>query len=173
MKTFVALSLFAILLTSCQTNSLQSYLVDHKSDENFISVDFSLRTFVDNFDELDQEQKEIFEDVSKVNFLAFKKNGSNDDAYKNKSTELINILKDEFKDGELMSVNMEGNQMKMYADNVEETVQEIVVYASNNDKGFIVARLLGDDLNPKNFMKMAKMSGQMNFESLSGIIDGM
>jgi hypothetical protein len=173
MKNILSICLFAMLLTSCQTNSLQSYLVDHKSDENFISVDFSLRTFVDNFDELDPEQKEVFEDVNKVNLLAFKKNGSNSDAYQTKSQELIDILSTEFKEGELMSLNMDGNQMKMYADDLESTVKEIIVYASNKDKGFIVARLLGDDLNPENFMKMAKMSGEMDFDSLSGILDGM
>jgi len=173
MKTIIYIFIIALTFTSCNTNTLQSYLVDHKSDENFISVDFSLRTFVDNFDELDPEQKEIFEDVNKVNLLAFKKNGSNGDAYQTKSQQLIDILSNEFKEGELMSLNMDGNFMKMYAEGLDSTVKEIVVYASNNEKGFIVARLLGDDLNPKNFIKMAEMSGQMDFDSLSGIIEGM
>lgn len=171
MKTIVTLCLCAIVLTSCQTNSLQSYLVDHKSDENFMSVDFSLRTFVDNFDEMDQEQKDVFEDINKINFLAFKKNGSNNDQFSKKRKELLDILSNEFTEGQLMSMNVDGNQMQMYADNIDSTVKEIVIFASNNDKGFLVARLLGDDLNPENFMKMAKMSGDMDFDSLSGLID--
>lgn len=171
MKTIWSLCLCAIVLTSCQTKSLQSYLVDHKSDENFISVDFSLRTFVDNFDEMDPEQKEVFEDINKVNFLAFKKNGSNDEQFNTKRQELLDILSAEYSEGQLMSMNVDGNQMQMFADNIDETVQEIVVFASNNEKGFLVARLLGDDLNPENFMKMAKMSGDMDFDSLSGLID--
>lgn len=171
MKTILSLCLCAIVLTSCQTNSLQSYMVDHKSDENFISVDFSLKTFVDNFDNLDPEQKEVFEDINKVNFLAFKKNSSNDNDYTSKRQQLIEILSDEFSEGQLMSMNMDGNQVKMYADNIDKQVQEIVLFASNNDKGFLVARLLGDNLNPENFMKMAKMSGNMDFESLSSMIN--
>jgi hypothetical protein len=173
MKNIITICFLALLLTSCQTESLQSFMVDHKSDENFISVDFSLRTFVDNFDELDPEQKEIFEDVNKVNFIAFKKNESNDAQFNTKREQLLKILSTEFEEGQLMSLNVDGNQMQMFADNVDKTVEEIVVFASNNEKGFLVARLLGDDLNPENFMKLAKMSGEMDFESLSGMIDGL
>lgn len=173
MKTTMLIAFFALIMVSCQTKSLQSYMVDHKSDDNFISVDFSLRTFIENFDELDPEQKEIFEDVEKVNFLAFKKNDSNAAEYSQKQEELLDILSTEFKEGQLMSMNVDGNQMQMFADNIEETVEEIVVYASNGEKGFLVARLLGDDLNPQNFLKMAKMSDDMSFDSLSEIIGGM
>ncbi len=173
MKNIISICFLAFILISCQSESLQSFMVDHKSDENFISVDFSLRTFVDNFDELDPEQKQIFEDVNKVNFLAFKKDESNASAYDAKKDKLLNILSSEFKEGQLMSMNVDGNQMQMFADNIDKTVEEIVVFASNNDKGFLVARLLGDDLNPENFMKLAKMSGNMDFDSLSGMIDGL
>jgi hypothetical protein len=134
-------------------------------------VDFSLKTFVDNFDELDSEQKEVFDDINKVNFLVFKKSGNNDSAFTAKRQQLLEILSTEFKEGQLMSMNMDGNQMKMYADNIDKATKEIVVFASNNDKGFLVARLLGDDLNPENFMKLAKMSGEMDFDSLSSLIN--
>lgn len=171
MKTVLSLCLCAIVLTSCQTNSLQSFMVDHKSDENFISFDFSLKTFVDNFDELTSEQKSLYEDVRKVNFLAFKKNGANAKAYTDKQILLMDILSDEFVDKQLMSVNGEGKQMKMYADNMDGKVEEIVIYASDNEKGFLVMRLLGDDLNPSNFYKMMQMSDEMDFESLANMID--
>ena len=171
MTTILSLCLFAIVLTSCQKNSLQSYLVDHKSDDNFISVDFSLKTFVDNFDDLDPEQKEVFEDVNKVNFLAFKKNGSNDTSYIQKKEELLAILESEFEGNQLMSANMEGNLVKMYADNIEDTANEIVIYAGSDTRGFMLFRLLGDDLNPRNFYKMMTMSKDMNFESLTDMVD--
>lgn len=171
MKTIISICLCAIVITSCQTNSLQSYLVDHKSDENFISVDFSLKTFVDNFDELDAKQKEVFEDVNKINLLAFKKNGSNDLAFTQKRQQLLEILSNEFTETQLMSVNIDDNQMQMFADNVDEQVKEIVVFASHKDKGFLIARLLGDDLNPKNFIELAKMSGNMDFDGLSNMLN--
>ena len=161
----------AIVLSSCQTNSLQSFMVDHKGDENFISLDFSLKTFVDNFDNLTPEQQAVFEDVRKVNFLAFKKDQTNAEAYDEKRNILMDILNDEFKDNQLMSVNTDGNQMKMYADNLDEKVKEIVVYAGNADKGFLVMRLLGDNLNPSNFYKLMQMSEEMNFDALAKMVD--
>lgn len=173
MKAILSTLLLAMLLVSCQTNTLQTYMIDSKEDDNFISVDFSLKTFVDNFDELPEDQKELFKDVNKVNFLAFKKNGSNDDAYKTKQTELSAILSNQFKDNQLMAVNSDDMQIQMYADDLEKTVEEIILYANDASQGFMVMRLLGDDLNPANFYKILKMSDNMNFDSLESLIKSM
>lgn len=171
MKPILSLVLFSILLTSCQTNSLQSFMVDHKSDDNFISIDFSLKTFVDNFDDLPQEQKEVFEDINKVNFLAFRKNESNSASYNEKRQELLDILGSEFDGNQLMSVNAEEGLMKMYADEVEDNAEEIVIFASSDDKGFMLFRLLGDDLNASNFYKLMTISDDMNFDALAKMVD--
>jgi len=173
MKPIITSILVALLLVSCQTNTLQTYMIDSKEDDNFISVDFSLKTFVDNFDDLPEDQKELFKDVNKVNFLAFKKNGSNDAEYKAKQTELSTILSNQFKDNQLMAVNSDDTQVQMYADNLDKTVEEIIVYANDAEQGFMVLRLLGDDLNPANFYKIMKMSDNMNFDALKGMVDGM
>ena len=161
----------AVVSLSCQTNSLQSFMVDHKDDENFISLDFSLRTFVGNFDNLTPEQQAVFDDVRKVNFLAFKKDEINVTAFTEKRDNLMEILRNQFSDSKLMSVNTRGNQMQMYADDLDDKVKEIVIYASNNDSGFLVMRLLGDDLNPSNFYKLMKMSEEMDFDTFSNMID--
>lgn len=171
MKALITSCLAAILFVSCQTNTLQTFLVDAKEDDNFISVDFSLKTFVDNFDQLPEDQKEVFKDVSKVNFLGFKKDSANDEDYKSKQQELTSILSSEYNDTQLMSVNSENSQMSMYADNIEGTVEEIIIYANDTEQGFMVVRLLGDDLNPSNFYKLMKMSDGMNFDSLSELIN--
>jgi len=173
MRAILTTILVAFLLVSCQTNTLQTYMIDSKEDENFISLDFSLKTFVDNFDDLPEDQKELFKDVNKVNFLAFKKNGSNDMEYKTKQTELSTILSSQFKDNQLMAINSDGMQVQMYADNLESTVEEIIVYANAEEQGFMVVRLLGDDLNPANFYKMMKMSDDMSFDSIEDLIKNM
>ena len=173
MKAIVTSLIVALMLVSCQTNTLQTYMIDSKEDDNFISVDFSLKTFVDNFDELPEDKRELFKDVNKVNFLAFKKNGSNHEQYKLKQTELSGILSNQFKDNQLMAVNSNDMQVQMYADNLDKTVEEIIVYANDAKQGFVVLRLLGDDLNPANFYKILKMSDNMNFESLEGMIKNM
>lgn len=171
MKTIITSCLAALLLVSCQTNTLQTYMVDAKEDENFISVDFSLKTFVDNFDQLPEDQKEVFKDVSKVNFLGFKKDSANKEDYKAKQEQLTDILSSEYSDTQLMSVNKDDSQMSMYADNIEGVVEEIVIYANDPEQGFMVVRLLGDDLNPSNFYKLMQMSDGMNFDSLSELIN--
>lgn len=171
MKTTITLCLGLFLLMSCQTNSLQTYMVNHKDDENFISLDFSLKTFVDNFDKLSDDQKKVFKDVRKVNILAFKKDNSNGEEYSQKRNLLTQILSEEFSDQQLMSVNDKGRQMKMFADDMKDKVKEIVIYASDNNRGFLVLRLLGDDLNPSNFYKLMQISDEMNFEDLAQMID--
>lgn len=171
MKNILSICLCALILMSCQTESLQSFMVDHKSDDNFLSVDFSLRTFVDNFDDLPEEQKQLFKDINKVNFLAFRKNESNNASYNTKRTQLLEILGNEFEGKQLMSVNAEEGLMKMYADQIEDNAEEIVIFASSDEKGFMLFRLLGDDLNPGNFYKMMQMSDDMNFDSLAKMVD--
>lgn len=146
-------------------------MVDHKSDDNFLSIDFSLRTFVDNFDDLPQEKKQLFEDINKVNFLAFRKNETNSTSYTEKREQLLGILSNEFEGNQLMSVNAEEGIIKMYADNVEDNAEEIIIFASSEDKGFMVFRLLGNDLNPSNFYKIMTMSDEMNFDSLAKMVD--
>ncbi len=171
MKTLITICVSLLVLNSCQTNSLQTYMVDHKDDENFISLDFSLKTFIDNFEELSEDQQSLFEDVKKVNLLAFKKDNTREEYYNEKRTLLTEILSEEFNDSQLMSVNDKGRQMQMYADDLENKVIEIVIYGNDTDKGFIVLRLLGDDLNPANFYKMMKLSDEMNFDDLAQMID--
>ncbi|RRO21470.1 DUF4252 domain-containing protein [Flavobacteriaceae bacterium 14752] len=171
MKTTITFCFILMVLSSCQTNSLQSYMVDHKDDENFMSLDFSLKTFMDNFEELSEEQQSLFKDIRKVNLLAFKKDKTNQELYTKKQSQLTNILSDEFKNQQLMSVNDKGRQMKMYADDLDDKVKEIVIYANDSSKGFIVLRLLGDDLNPANFYKMMQLSDEMNFDDLAKMID--
>lgn len=171
MKNILSICLCAIVLVSCQSNSLQSFMVDHKSDDNFISVDFSLKTFVDNFDSMPEDQKELFEDINKVNFLAFRKNENNSNSHNVKKEELLGILSSEFEGNQLMSVNAEEGLIKMYADEIEDKAQEIIIFASSDDKGFLVFRLLGNDLNPSNFYKMMTMSDQMDFDSLAKMVD--
>ena len=173
MKAVLTTLLVALMLVSCQTNTLQTFMIDSKEDDNFLSVDFSLKTFVDNFEDLPEDQKDLFKDVSKVNFLAFKKNGDNDAEYKAKQSEITNILSTQFKGNELMAVNSDDTQVQMYADDMENTVEEIILYANDSNKGFLIVRLLGDDLNPANFYKMMQMSGDMNFDSLESLIGNM
>lgn len=171
MKNILSICLFALVLISCQTNSLQSFMVDHKSDDNFISIDFSLKTFVDNFDDLPDEQKKLFEDINKVNFLAFRKNESNSTSFVEKREQLLGILVSEFEGNQLMSVNADEGMIKMYADEVEDKAEEIIIFASSEDKGFMVFRLLGKDLNPSNFYKIMTMSDEMNFDSLAKMVN--
>jgi len=171
MKAIITTFILALMLVSCETNTLQTYFVDSKEDDNFISVDFSLKTFVDNFDELPEDQKEVFKDVNKVNFLGFKKDESNTNAYDQKKGELLAILSKQYSENQLMSVNKDDSQMSMYADNIEGTVEEIVLYANDSSQGFMVVRLLGDDLNPSNFYKLMQMADGMDFNSLSQMID--
>ena len=169
MKALITSFLLCLVLVSCQTKTLQTFFVDGKEDDNFISLDLSLKTFVDSFDELPKEQQELFKDVNKFNFLAFKKDDSNTKDYEIKRAELSSILSSQYKDGQLMTLNSDNTQLQMYAENLDDTVDEIVLYANNSDMGFAVVRLLGDDLNPANFYKIMQMSDQMNFDFLNNL----
>lgn len=171
MKKIITSLILVLILVSCQGPTLQSYIIDNKSEDDFLSLDFSLKTFVDNFDGLPAEQKEIFDDVRKVNLLVLKKDSTQGVYFTAKQEELSTILDNQFGENQLMSVNYESAKMKMYADNIDGPVEEIVLFASDNKKGFVVARLLGDDLNPSNFYKLMKMYDKMDMEAIMDMVD--
>ena len=38
----------------------------------------------------------------------------------------------------------------------DEAIDEVVIYGDSNDKGFLLVRVLGDDMNPANMIQFMK-----------------
>lgn len=57
----------------------------------------------------------------------------------------------------------------------EDSIDEIIIYGNDEDKGFALARILGDDMNVGEIVKLAKSVGSgdvnVNMNSLEPLMD--
>jgi len=177
MKTIAYLLsiLLSALLLSCDNNpSLQEYYVDNSENSDFISIDVPASVL--NFSEADlsPEQREAYESVKKLNILAFKLKEDNKIAYEAEKVKVKEIL-DNPKYQELMTFNMKQRRGTIKYLGTDEAIDEVIIFGSDNSKGFALVRVLGNNMRPENMMKLmdavkkADLNGE-EFGKLKGFL---
>jgi len=135
------------------TQSLQEYYVDNSENPNFISLD--VPTSILNLENADltTSQRKALQSLKKLNLLAFKKTTQNAAEYKVEKEKVNSILKDdEFV--ELMKLNSQyGKGVIKYLGD-EDAIDEVIIYGNSNDKGFVLIRILGDNMNPAHLIQL-------------------
>ena len=162
-----------LVLGSCSsTQSLQEYYVDNLENPNFLAVDLPISLL--NIDEVDlnESQKEALKSFRKMNVLAFKKNDANGAEFELEKANVKAILKNgEF--NELMKVNTSyGKGVIQYLGD-DETIDEVVIYGDSDDKGFMLIRVLGDNMKPANLVQFIQAVQESDYkgEGLEKIAD--
>ncbi|GAA4291408.1 DUF4252 domain-containing protein [Aestuariibaculum suncheonense] len=148
----------ALILVSCgNTPSLQSYFVDHQETASFISQDIPISMLNIDTSNFTEDQKEAYNSVSRLNFLGYKSDSTNIDAYTDEVNKVKAILNDE-KYQDLMEFSDRGNRIVMKYVGDDDEADEVVIFGSSKAYGFGIARVLGDDMNPQ---KMITLAGLM------------
>jgi hypothetical protein len=149
--------LFSLLLMSfiaCEKEpSLQKYFVEKTESTDFISVDMSPSILNIKPDALSVEQQEALKTFKKMNILAFKINEENKTKFDGERTKVKEILKDE-KYQELMKFGSGKEGAAVYFVGKDDAIEEFVLYGSKDENGFAVVRILGDKMNPEDFMTL-------------------
>lgn len=149
--------LFSLLLMSfiaCEKEpSLQKYFVEKTESTDFISVDMSPSILNIKPDALSAEQQEALKTFKKMNILAFKINEENKTKFDGEITKVKEILKDE-KYQELMKFGSGKEGAAVYFVGKDDAIEEFVLYGSKDENGFAVVRILGDKMNPEDFMTL-------------------
>lgn len=153
-KNILAVVMLVIAFTSCnQDPTLQTYFVDNELQSGFSTYDVPASLLnIENI-ELTKEQKEAYESVSKLNILVYKLSESpNDEKFEAEINNIKTILSNP-KYEELMrgGNNTDGKFSVSFVGDIEN-IDELVLFGSANDKGFVVARVLGDDMNAQKLM---------------------
>ena len=144
----------AVVLSSCaSTQSLQEYFIDNTENPNFMA--FDVPTSILNLEsaELTPAQKSAFESLKKLNVLAFKKTEANVDDYKAEKAIIKAILADDDYT-QLMKMNTEFGRAAIQYKGAEDAIDEVIIFGDNQEKGFAIVRVLGDDMNPANFVQL-------------------
>lgn len=137
------------LLMSCNSDpSLQKYFVDHQGDADFIAVDVPSSLLDKKTIELSKEEQEAIESIKKVNFLALKLNDDNQVRY-DKEREVIKKILDSDKYETLMRFGSNGTSAVLKYQGEDDDIDEVIVFATNHDKGLALVRVLGDNMKPE------------------------
>lgn len=170
-KYIIVAVLASLSLTSCSDGqSLQKYLVDKQGDDNFVKVDIAASLLQTKDNNLSQEQKDILKTVKKINVVAFPITEEDIAVYETEKSKLKNILNAEkYKTLIKMGSSTKGATLKYTGE--EDAIDELIIFASDNEKGFAVFRLLGDNMRPDQMLKLMESveSGDLDVSKLDGI----
>jgi hypothetical protein len=170
-KYVLGIGLAALTLFSCSNKeSLQRYIVDRQDDDSFLKIDIAASLLQTDGANLSQEEKDILATVKKINVIAYPIKEGDVVAYEVKKQELKNIL-DQARYKTLIKYgsNKQGATLKYVGK--EDAIDEIIVFASDDEKGFALFRLLGDNMRPDQMIKLmnAIEKGDVDVSKLTSI----
>ncbi len=165
--------LSSLVLASCSsTQSLAEYFADSAENPNFLKFDLPSSILNIKSGDLTEDQFNAFKSLKKLNILAFKKNESNTADYEIEHLKIKRILKG--KDFvELMKVKTSLGKATIKYLGTEDAIDELIVYGNNKEMGFIVVRVLGDNMKPSNMMQLLGALEKSDFkgEGLEKLVD--
>ncbi len=142
-----------LVLTSCSsTQSLQEYFVDNSDNPNFLSVDLPVSLLNMDKVDLNDNQREALNSLKKMNILAFKKSDSNAAEFELEKAKVKTILKNgKFIDLMKLNTSYGKGQIKYLGD--DEMIDEVIIYGDSDEKGFMLIRVLGNNMKPANLVQ--------------------
>jgi hypothetical protein len=164
-------------ISSCSSEqSLQQYFIASSENPNFMSFDLPSSLLNLEKAELSETQKKAARSLKKLNILAFQKKENNVADYEVQKAAIKTILKSsDF--SELMKMNTSFGKATIQLKGDDDTIDEIVIYGDNDEKGLILVRVLGDDMNPASFVQLIQAMEKSDFdgkglEQLGNLIKG-
>jgi hypothetical protein len=163
-KITLVVILIATLASCNQGLTLQTYYVDNELKPGFASLDIPT-SFLDLEEmNLSAEELEAYDSIDKLNMLAFIADSSNQEQFTQEVTKVQSILKTE-KYGELMrggSARDGKFSVKFLGD--PESLDELILFGFRNEQGFAIVRVLGDDMNANQIVKLVSSIQKSNVE---------
>ena len=171
-RYIIGISLALLTFLSCDTSkSLQSYIVEKQEDNRFLKIDVPT-SLLSEIDSLSKEQKQVLASIRKINVVAYPKKEGTEQDYENEITRLSLIFNQE-KYQKLASFKSKSQKVSlMYLGSVT-AIDEVIVYALDNQTGLAVFRLLGKDMKPSDVLNLSEMleSGNIDLSNLTGLQD--
>lgn len=173
-KAVLLTTIICLGLASCNNEvSLQEYYVEHQNDKQYLAFDIPASLLTGDNSKLTAEQKATLETIRKVNVLGFQKKEDNLEKFEEEKEKLSQILSDD-KYKQLMRYGGGNRRAELYYLGEEDAIDEIIVFGSDDEKGFGIARVTGDDMNPEDIIRLFKSfeKGELNIDGLPSL-DGI
>lgn len=176
-KNISVVLMLTLTLVGCNNSpSLQKYYVDSKENDEFISIDLPASILELKNENVSEEVKNTLKTIHKVNFLALQLNETNKELYISEKEKVKAILKNSnYK--QLMRLNLGKGSVVVNFLGEEDAIDEVIIFGSDNEKGFAVVRITGENMNPNDIMKLAndlKLDGDSDqFKQLEGLLSSI
>lgn len=170
-KAVLILVLLSLGFVSCESEtSLQEFYVENQNDKQYLAFDIPASLLTGENSRLTPEQRATLETIRKVNILGFPKKADNEAAFEQEQEKLSNILKSE-KYNLLMKYGGGNRKAELYYMGEEDAIDELIVFGSDEEKGFGIARVTGDDMNPEAIIRLFKSmeKGELDIQGLQNL----
>lgn len=155
LTNYIILLTVAVLGLSCASEaSLQKYYIDSQDNKNFISVDVPA-SIITLKEDVEPEVQEAYRSLKKMNVLAFTKNDTNEAEYAIEKEKVSKILKSK-KFTELFRMKDKGRSVVVKYEGDDNSMDEVIIYASDATQGFALVRILGDKMTAEKMMKLGE-----------------
>lgn len=154
LRMTVLLTALLIAAISCDsTPSLQKYYVDSKENSEFISIDLPASILQLKDTDVSDDIQNTLETIKKVNFLALQLKEDNKDLFTAEKEKVRTILKNP-KYKQLMRMNVGGGNVSVNYIGEENAIDEVIIFGADNEKGFALVRVIGENMDPSEIMKL-------------------
>lgn len=174
MRKIVLLTLSLLAISCSDTKTLQKYFVENSESSDFIAIDLASSIINTEKVTLTDSEREALQSFDKLNILAFQKDSLSDVKFKAEKEKVKTILKDEQYE-QLMRFGSSKNGGSIYLVGETDNIDEFVIFASGDTQGFVLARVLGDNMNPNNIMTLMEVirKSDLDLEQLKPLQDAL
>ncbi len=159
------------LLASCNDESLQSYLVESQEKSGFITFDLPASILQLRSDSVSEETKKALNSLKKISIVALPFN-DNAKELEIERNQIEAILK-KSKYISLMRMREKEVKINLYYTGSEDAIDEVIVFGYSEKRGVGIARIIGENINPSEIIKMMKYvkfdSDNINLEKFTAI----
>jgi len=150
----LGLAMLASLIFSCTNSlSLQQFIIEQQEKQDVISFDLSSSLLTATEDLQSEEDIETLKSLKKINVLAYQIKDSSRTRYTDEIKHVKSLFKqDEY--SELIRYGKGSQGAKVYLVGDDDKIDEIVVFANDQDLGWLLVRVLGNDMKPEKIMKL-------------------
>lgn len=164
---FKYLNLFGlVLILGCTPKlSLQSYFVAHQEADGFMSVDIPMSFLNPDKIELTADQNEAIDSIDKLNMLAYSVKDGTEEEFNSEINKVKTILKSEIYNDLMRAGNTSDGKLYIKYIGEDSEIDELIVFGFSSEKGFVIIRVLGDNMEISKIMKLDSIIDQLDTEN--------
>uniref|UniRef100_UPI0040493095 DUF4252 domain-containing protein n=1 Tax=Flavobacterium sp. TaxID=239 RepID=UPI0040493095 len=165
-KTYIIPAIILLLtFVSCQNKmTLQKYFVEKSESLDFISFDISAGILNIATENLKPDEKKAVESIKKLNILAFKQKEGKETLYETELKTVNEILQDD-EYVELMQAYKGSDGGSVYYIGEDDAIDEFILFGNMKENGFIIVRVLGNDMSPEMVMPLISAMKNANIDN--------